>query len=57
LQTEKDYPYKVSDDLNCHYDDTKMVANVTSFETIPSDEKVMAQKLFDKGPLSVAINS
>ncbi|XP_061708159.1 uncharacterized protein LOC133518470 [Cydia pomonella] len=53
---EKDYPYKAKQ-LTCHEDPSKVVTKVTSHQVYKKiDEETLKQLVYEKGPLSVAID-
>ena len=57
LESEKDYPYKASDD-HCNFNASDEVAHVKSCKDIPSgSEKALQQAVATVGPISVAIDA
>ncbi|KAJ7517604.1 hypothetical protein O6H91_21G031300 [Diphasiastrum complanatum] len=56
LESEKEYPYTGTDG-KCKFDQSKTVAKVANFSTIPINENQIAANLVKRGPLSVGINA
>ncbi|KAI5353781.1 hypothetical protein L3X38_006675 [Prunus dulcis] len=56
LEREKDYPYTGTDDT-CKFDKSKVVAAVSNFSVISTDEDQIAANLVHHGPLAVGINA
>ena len=57
LQLDNDYPYKAKDQT-CQQDISKNVVKVSSYQLLDStDEEVIKQYLYEKGPLSIGINA
>merc|ERR1712000_126023 len=53
---ESEYPYKARDGT-CHYDSSKVVARISSWEQVSDDETQMAAYCAKNGPLSIGINA
>lgn len=51
LEREKDYPYTGTDDT-CKFDKSKVVAAVSNFSVISTDEDQIAANLVHHGPLA-----
>lgn len=51
LEQEKDYPYTGTDDT-CKFDKSKVVAAVSNFSVISTDEDQIAANLVHHGPLA-----
>ena len=57
LQLDEDYPYEAKDQT-CQQDITKNVVKVSEYQLLEStDEEVIKQYLYEKGPLSIGINA
>jgi len=57
LQSDTDYPYEAKDQT-CKQDITKNVVKVSTYQLLDStDEEVIKQYLYEKGPLSIGINA
>ncbi|XP_028803014.1 cysteine proteinase 15A [Neltuma alba] len=57
LEREKDYPYTGNDRGPCKFDKSKIVASVSNFSVISTDEDQIAANLVKHGPLAVGINA
>nr|VDD58486.1 unnamed protein product [Brassica oleracea] len=59
LMREEDYPYTGATDGDgiCKFDKSKIVASVSNFSVVSSNEDQIAANLVKNGPLAVAINS
>ncbi|CAI0435936.1 unnamed protein product [Linum tenue] len=56
LEREEAYPYTGTDGT-CKFDKSKVVASVSNFSVITSDEDQIAANLVKHGPLSIGINA
>ncbi|KAK3231707.1 hypothetical protein Dsin_003588 [Dipteronia sinensis] len=57
LEREEDYPYTGTDRGGCKFDKTKVVASVSNFSVVSTDEDQIAANLLKNGPLAVGINA
>lgn len=57
LMKEEDYPYTGRDHTACKFDKSKIVASVSNFSVVSSDEDQIAANLVQHGPLAIAINA
>lgn len=54
LESENDYNYTMKEG-SCEFNESKIVASISNYEHIKSDENVMAQYVAHQGPIVVAI--
>lgn len=52
LEREEDYPYTGTDRGGCKFDKTKVVASVSNFSVVSTDEDQIAANLLKNGPLA-----
>jgi len=52
LMKEEDYPYTGRDHTACKFDKSKIVASVSNFSVVSSDEDQIAANLVQHGPLA-----
>ncbi|KAK0577415.1 hypothetical protein LWI29_032740 [Acer saccharum] len=57
LEREEDYPYTGTDRGGCKFDKTKVVASVSNFSVVSTDEDQIAANMLKNGPLAVGINA
>lgn len=55
-ELESEYPYQAVTG-SCSFDKTKVAATISSYMNVSADENQMAQVLYEKGPLSVALDA
>jgi cathepsin F len=56
LESESEYPYKGVGG-SCQFSKSKVVANISSYECVKTDETAMAAYVSKNGPLSIALNA
>ncbi|KAL9654895.1 hypothetical protein ABK040_008685 [Willaertia magna] len=56
LVGEKDYPYEAVDDT-CRFNSSKVIAKISSWTQLPTDEDQLAAWLAQNGPVAIAINA
>ncbi|MCF8706236.1 C1 family peptidase, partial [Corynebacterium sp. MC-25] len=57
LEREEDYPYTGTDRGSCNFDKSKIVATVSNFSVVSTDEDQIAANLVKNGPLAIGINA
>ena len=57
LQLDEDYPYEAKSQT-CHQDISKNVVEITDYQLLEStDEEIIKQYLYEKGPLAIGVNA
>ena len=57
LQLDEDYPYEAKDQ-SCQQDITKNVVEIIDYQLLEStDEEIIKQYLYEKGPLAIGVNA
>lgn len=57
LEREEDYPYTGTDRGSCNFDKSKIVATVSNFSVVSTDEDQIAANLVKNGPLASKLAS